>query len=398
MLKSNRSANQPTVTNTSPLWRLGFRPFFLASTIAATISLLCWIGVYAYGWPLSTYFPPQIWHAHEMLFGFVGAVVVGFVLTASQNWAGKPGISGVRLKILATIWLAARLMPFFVSPPNMFYAIVDLMFLALAAVFLLNYVPKEHSHRTIAVLINMLVLWAGNALVHLGTFLGEATWSMGGLRLGLGALIFMVLAIGGRIIPTFSRNKFPSAPVRDFVWLDALVQLSAVVFVFIDAIDPSSKLVAIVAAIVASLNFGRWLAWGPHHVRSEPMLVFLYIAYFWMIVGFTLRAFSSVLPFTPGAITHAFAVGGIGIMIYSMIPRVSLGHTGRPIAADRWIMLGFVAINLAALIRVIVAGLWSTIYVESVIAAGVLWIVAFLLLGVRFISIWLSPRIDGKFG
>lgn len=398
LLKINESRSKTTNNNVVPFWRLGFRPFFFLATTSAMLLLFLWIAIYAFRWPIKTYFSPIIWHGHEMLFGFVAAVIVGFVLTASQNWTGKTGIFGFKLQLLAAIWLLARIMPFFVLTPNLSYAFIDLSFLALACVFLLDYIPKEHSHRTIAVLINIVILWIGNCLVHLGSFFDNMGLSMSGLRLGVGSIVFMVLTIAGRIIPNFSRTRFPSAQIRSSTKLDISIQIVTLIFVVANTVDTSSVFVAIFAVISTFLTTVRLFMWGPHQIRREPMLVFLYIAYLWLIIGFGLRSVFNLLPLAPGIVTHAFTVGGIGIMVYAMIPRVSLGHTGRPISANRWIVFGFVAINLAAIMRVAVASIWPMIYIPSIIVAGILWIVAFLCLSATLTRIWWRARLDGRFG
>jgi uncharacterized protein involved in response to NO len=381
------------------LWNLAFRPFFLLASVAGAILIFLWLAVWSGMIPGPRYFTtPMLWHAHEMLFAFASAVVVGFLMTASQNWTGKRGVHGWRLKTLALVWLAARIMPWLVTPPSPLYAMLDLSFLILAVIFLAPYLLQASQRRNMGLLGVLAVLTVANALVHVeaaGLGFGMARR---GQALAMGMLALVIVIIGGRIIPLFTRNAEKTANVRKSNPLDlAAVSLTAV-YALSDTIIPNSTIFGVIALLAASVNAVRWFMWDPWATRHQPMLWVLTTGYLWLVIGLLMRGLGVWLPIPPSLGIHALAVGGIGVLIYGVMPRVSLGHTGRTIQAQRPLVVGFVLINAAAMIRVVVAGLAMNHYVAAVIAAGVLWGLAFLIFMFLFTPVLLAPRVDGKPG
>jgi uncharacterized protein involved in response to NO len=386
-------------TMPNALWNLAFRPFFLLAGAAAAILISLWLAVWTGLMPGPRYFTSTIlWHAHEMLFGFATAVVVGFLMTASQNWTRKRGVHGWRLQLLAGVWLLARIMPWLVLPPSYLYAALDLAFLILAVIFLSPYLLQASQKRNMGLLLVLAVLAGANALVHAevaGLVEGLASR---GLSLALGMITVVIVVIGGRVIPLFTRNTEASAHVRSWRPLDlACVGLTAA-YALSDALLPQSTFFGVVTLTAALCNGMRWLFWDPWSTRHHPMLWILFSGYFWLVVGLFLRGLGVWQAIAPSLGTHAIAVGSIGILIYGMMPRVSLGHTGRPIRARRALVAGFVLINAAAAIRVAVVGWAPLFYTNAVVMAGILWAIAFAIFCGLFLQILTSPRPDGKPG
>jgi uncharacterized protein involved in response to NO len=381
------------------LWNLAFRPFFLLASVAGSILIFLWLAVWSGMMPGPRYFTtPMLWHAHEMLFAFASVVVVGFLMTASQNWTGKRGVHGWRLKTLALVWLGARIMPWFVTPPSPLYVMLDLSFLILAVIFLAPYLLQANQRHNMGLLGVLAVLMVANALVHVeaaGLAFGMARR---GQALAMGMLALLIVVIGGRIIPLFTRNAEKSAKVRKAKPLDLAAILLTAVYALSDTVIPDSTVFGVIALLAALVNAVRWSLWDPWATRHQPMLWILSTGYLWLVLGLLIRGLGVWLPIPSSLGIHAIAVGAIGILIYGVMPRVSLGHTGRTIQAPRPLVVGFILINAAAIIRVVVAGLAANHYVDAVIAAGVLWGLAFVIFMVLFTPVLIAPRVDGKPG
>jgi len=381
------------------LWNLAFRPFFLLAGAAAAILISLWLAVWSGVMSGPQYFTsPILWHAHEMIFGFATAVVVGFLMTASQNWSGKRGVHGRRLQVLVAVWLAARIMPWLVTAPSLIYAALDLAFLILAVIFLIPHLLQASQKRNMGLLAVLAFLGGANAMVHMEA----AGWVHGvasrGLALAVGMITVIIVVIGGRVIPVFTRNAEKSAKVRSFRTLDlACVTLTAA-YALSDAALPASTFFGITTLVAAAANTLRWLLWDPWSTRHQPMLWILFSGYLWLVLGLYLRGLGVWQPIAPSLGIHAIGVGSIGVLIYGMMPRVSLGHTGRPIHAQRALVAGFVLINGAAAVRVVGAGLVPNFYTDAVIVAGLLWTLAFVIFFGIFVRVLTAPRVDGRPG
>ena len=111
-------ANEPALRGW-PIWRLGFRPFYLGAALFAALAVPLWMAMLTGAVQLALPVPSLLWHAHEMIYGFAVAVIVGFLLTAGKAWTGRQTSRGAALAMLFVLWLAARMAPF-VAP----YAVV----------------------------------------------------------------------------------------------------------------------------------------------------------------------------------------------------------------------------------------------------------------------------------
>lgn len=383
----------------SALWNLAFRPFFLLASGAAAIFVFLWLAVWTGAMPAPQYFTtPVLWHAHEMLFAFASVVVVGFLMTASQNWTGKRGVHGWRLQVLVAVWLAARIMPWFVTPPSLLYAALDLSFLLLAVAFLAPYLLQASQRRNMGLLGVLAVLAIANGLVHweaAGLGFGMATR---GQALAIGMIAVVISVIGGRVIPLFTRNAEKSAKVRSWRPLDLSAVILTVAYALTDTLIPGTTIFGFIALLAALAHAARWLLWDPWATRHQPILWILFTGYFWLVIGLFLRGFGVWLSIPASLGIHAITVGAIGILIYGIMPRVSLGHTGRPITPQRALVVGFTLINGAAIVRVAIAGFAASHYADAVIVSGILWAIAFGIFCVLFVPILTAPRVDGRPG
>jgi uncharacterized protein involved in response to NO len=341
---------------------------------------------------------PAYWHAHEMLFGFAAAAVAGFLLTASQNWAKVPGVKGARLKGLAALWLAGRLLPWALPAPSGVYAVVDLAFLPLTGYLLTAYLCRPGQERNRGLLGLLGLLAGGNLLVHLDALAVLPGEARRGLLLGLDTLVALILVIGGRVIPLFTRNAVAGARIQAAPAVSWGILVAALAFTLGDLVLGSGPVVGTLAAVAAAAGLLRFLLWDPWSARHNPMLWVLFTGYGWVIVGLALRAAAGFLPVSESLGIHAEAVGGIGVIVCGMMSRVSLGHTGRKIYATRILTLAFVLVNLAAFARVVLAGLLPGFYRQALLLAGTAWIVAFVLFTWSLGPVLLAPRADGRAG
>jgi uncharacterized protein involved in response to NO len=386
---------RPPLAGWSP-FALGFRPFFLAAGVYAVLLIGLWLGVLRGSLAFAD-LPPAIWHGHEMLFGFAVAVIAGFLLTAAQNWTGIRTPSGWPLAGLFLLWLAGRLAFLFPVLPAAFAAVLDLAFLPALALALALPIHKAKQLHNYPFPVLLLALTAANALVHL-QFLGWATSARLGLHLGVYVVVMMIVIMGGRVIPSFTDNKLRTR-ARRWLLVERLVPLATPAALIAALVVPVSAATVLLAALAATVHATRVAGWYTHKLWSVPLLWILHLGYAWIAVGFALLALSAAgFDAAAGSALHAFTAGGIGTLTLGMMARVSLGHTGRMLEPARLMTAAFVAVNLAALIRVTAPLLFPQIYAQALAAAGLLWMAAFGLFAAIYMPILLRPRVDGKPG
>ena len=376
---------------------LGFRPFFLAAGIYAVLLMALWLLVLRGELDLGE-LPPFIWHGHEMLFGFTVAVIAGFLLTAAQNWTGIRTPSGAPLAALFALWLAGRLGFLIPGLPAGWIASIDLAFLPVLALVLAWPILKAKQLHNYPFPLMLLALAAANALVHLERLGWTENTARLGLHLAAYGVVTMIVVMGGRVIPSFTDNKLRTR-ARRWTLIERLVPISTLAALLAALIAPDSFVTALFAALAAAVHGIRLAGWYTRKVWSVPLLWILHLGYAWIALGFALLALSAAgFGAAAGSALHAFTAGGIGVLTLGMMARVSLGHTGRllePAPAMTW---AFVAINLAALIRVAVPLVPPADYGMGMGAAGLAWLAAFGLFAAIYTRILLRPRVDGKPG
>lgn len=384
------------MTRNQSLWNLGFRPFFLFGAGHAVFAMLIWTGFLMRWFPLSGHLDPVQWHSHEMLFGFSTAIIAGFLLTASQNWTGIRGVHGRPLKLLVIVWALGRLLPLTDLPPVL-SAAVDLSFYPLLAYFLIPYLrgPDVKEERVFFLLFALL--FAGNLLVHLEGLRILSEYGREGIYLALDTVLLVIVFMGGRVIPFFTESEKSRSQPKTWPWVEWAALGSVPLFLILDFASSRSTLFAAVAILAGVSHLVRLYGWQVSRVRRVPLLWVLHVAYLWIGLGFVLSGLS-VFDVLPRSIaTHAFTAGGIGGMIYGMIARVALGHTGRPLHPSAWVVAGFYLVNLAALFRVFGPWIWPSQHLPMMALSASFWVAAFGIYLAVYAPMLVSPRVDAQF-
>lgn len=384
----------PSPTGYAP-FALGFRPFFLAAGVFAVVLMGAWLLILHGRLDTGAWAAP-VWHGHEMLFGFTVAVIAGFLLTAAQNWTGLATPSGAPLAGLFLLWLAGRAGFLLPGLPPLAVALVDLAFLPVLALTLAAPIVRANQRHNAVFPLLLLVLAAANALVHLQALDLAVTADLG-LHLAAYAVVGMITVIGGRVIPSFTDNRLGTR-ARRAKPLEILVVLATVAALLAALAAPDSGVTALLAAAACAVHGVRLAGWYTHKFWAVPLLWILHLGYAWIPIGFALLALAALdlVPSSSPAL-HAFTAGGIGVLTLGMMARVSLGHTGRLLEAPQVMAWAFVAINGAALLRVVLPVLAPDV-AFGMIASGVLWMTAFGLFVIVYVPMLLRPRADGKPG
>ncbi|MFO7542240.1 MAG: NnrS family protein [Thiobacillus sp.] len=396
-LHNIESPGPPTPPTRFAPFALGFRAFFLAAGVHAVLILALWLLVLRGSLDLGS-LPPLVWHGHEMLFGFAVAVIAGFLLTAAQNWTGIRTPSGAPLAALFGLWLAGRLAFLVPGLPSSLVALVDLMFLPVLAVVLAWPILKARQLHNYPFPIMLLVLAVANMLVHAETLGWAADTARLGLHLAIYVVVAMMVVMGGRVIPSFTDNKLRTQ-ARRWPLIERLVPIVTLGALVAALFAPDSAVTALLAAMAAAVHLVRLAGWYAPQYWAVPLLWILHLGYAWIALGFVLLALSALgVESAAGSALHAFTAGGIGVLTLGMMARVSLGHTGRMLEPVPLMTLAFVAINIAALIRVVLPLVFPAAYAQGMAVSGLAWMLAFGLFTVIYAPILLRPRVDGKPG
>jgi len=381
-----------------PLWRLGFRPFFLAGTAFAVIAIALWLGVLAgaiTGWQPAG--GTLAWHRHEMTFGFGIAIVAGFLLTAVQNWTATPGLAGRPLTGLALLWLAGRLV-WLLDAPLWLLIPVDGAFLPLTALVIGRQLWRVKQKRNYPVVGLLLLMASANALVLTGLAQENDTWQRQGVHTALWFLAALMGLIGGRVVPFFTGLLLSTPPAPNMA-LDRTAMGSAILAALLTAsglsltATPWIAAVFLVMGISTAIRLARWYDKG---IWGVPLLWSLHLAFAWLALApLGMALWHLGLINTLGLPLHALTIGAMGGLILGMIARVTLGHTGRPLKPPAAMNWAFIALNVSALSRVVMLPgapehlLWLS---------GALWIIAFGLYLRHYARMLLTPRVDGMSG
>lgn len=382
------------------LFRGSFRPFFLGGALWALVVLVLFICALSATITLPTAFDTIAWHRHEMLFGYLGAVIAGFLLTAIPNWTGRLPIAGAPLAALAGLWLAGRiaiLCSAVVGAPVA--AVLDVGFL-LTLAFVAGREVLAARNRNLPVVGLVLLLAIASGLDH-AEAMGARLPAGLGYRFAVGLIVMMIALIGGRIIPSFTRNwlakqgaaaPLPGQPGRFDV--AALATTALALIGWVAAPDAAATGYALlIAAAVQVVRLARWQ--GVRAVR-EPIVLILHIAYLWIPVGLSLLGLSIVTgTFQASAALHALTAGAMAGMTLAVMTRATRGHTGRDLTAGPMTIAIYVLITLAAAIRV-AAPILPISYLAAIHLAATAWIGAFVLFVVAYGPMLAMARPDGK--
>ena len=379
----------------------GFRPFFLGAAIWAAIGIPLWLFVFGGRISLPSLLPPLIWHVHEMVFGFAAATVAGFLLTAIPNWTGRMPLQGRPLTILVLLWMLGRvgmLLSAVIGAPAA--AVADLSFPVAFLYVVAREIVAGRNWRNLPMLCALSLLLAGNLLVHLGA-VGIADTADIGNRIGVATLLLLISLVGGRIIPSFTRNwltknRADVSPPHPEGRLDHAVLGLTVLALFAWTVAPEAVVTAWSMIIAGSAIGVRMSRWQGHRTMREPLLLVLHVGYGWLVIGLVLVGLNELLDVLPTtAALHALTVGAIGTMTLAVMTRASLGHTGRPLVAGWGTKAIYVLVTLAALLRVL-SPLTSAHMMLMLWAAGASWSAAFGLFAILYGRVLTQPRVTGR--
>ncbi len=376
------------------LWQLGFRPFYLLASVFAALSIGLWALQFA-GWLGQPYLAGPVWHAHEMLFGFTMAVVVGFLFTAGRNWSGRPTPTGPALMALAALWVAGRVLV--LTPYGWAAAVVNVAFPLAAAVGLaIPFIAARNKRNYF--FIGLLVLMAAAVLgIHLAQLGVTQLPGWIGIQVALDVVLFIMAVMGGRVIPMFT-NSIAGASATKRPWLEKAALGTTLALLLADGLALHGLPLALLAGVCAAAHLARWVRWQPWKTLRTPLVWVLHVAYFWIPVHLALRGLAELGWITASVATHALTVGAIGGLIIGMMTRTALGHTGRPLKAGRADITCYLLVLAAALIRVGVPLLAPGQLVHSVIWSAALWSAGFALYAVAYWPVLTRVRVDGKPG
>jgi len=379
-----------------PFFRGGFRPFFFAGAAWAVVALTLWVCTLLGDITLPTALDALAWHRHEMLFGFVGAIMAGFLLTAVPNWTGRLPIAGWPLAGLFSLWAAARLAVLFSSSVTLWLAaLLDVGFFVVLGLLAAREV-LEANNRNTPVVGMILLFGVADGLDYLANT-GVTPLTDIGWQLALSLVVLLISLIGGRIIPSFTRNwmakrgiakGLPTQPGR----LDLFVIGATAVALFAWLFGPQEAPIGIVLIAAAVLQAVRWARWRGWRTLADPLVLILHVGYFWIPAGLTLLGLSlaGIVPRT--AAIHSLTAGAMATMILAVMTRASLGHTARELSAGPATVFIYILVTTGALVRV-AAALGVIDYNLGIEIAGLAWGGAFLLFLIAYAPVLWRPRL-----
>jgi uncharacterized protein involved in response to NO len=381
----------------------GFRPFFLLTGLSALLLVPAWaLGLLA-GMPLATGWPPTLWHAHEMLFGFICSAIAGFLLTAVPSWTGQKGHAGAPLAALATLWMLARLLIASSSWwPQAIVAAVDLSFLPLLVALVA--VPLVRNRNRNTPLLAVLVLfWLADLAFHIALMRENPALARHTLLMGIDLVLVLVTVIGGRIVPAFTNSALGQAGAPGKATSRralAVLAISGMLLVSVgDAFWPDQPIGGWFAALAAVAQSLRLAQWQSLRTLRMPIVWVLHLAYAWLPVGLALKAAALLGGYMVGAFwLHALTIGALATMILAVMSRASLGHTGRALLVHPFTTLAYLLLCGAALVRVFGLAAFGLAYPQVIALGALLWTLSFALYLLVYVPILWGPRVDGRPG
>ncbi|HSP32320.1 MAG TPA: NnrS family protein [Halomonas sp.] len=384
--------------------RLAFRPFFLLGALFSLLSLLVWLAFWHGNLWLTPYGGMLWWHQHEMLFGFGSAIIAGFLLTAVQNWTGRPGLSGWPLLALVSLWLTARLLLAYAAHlPAWLLLLIDGAFLPLVALAMAKPVITVRMWRNLMFVPVLLALALTNIAMHVGVMSGNALLIREAGHLAMLIITLVMVLLGGRVIPFFTSRKLgvPQPERTRLIEIGSMGALAAAVLLqgvlMISGLHADTMLAAlmVIAAISNAWRLSHWKGWQSWR---EPLLWGLHLSYAFIPLGLAMWAWQLFTGQRVETALHALAIGSMGTMMLAMMSRVSLGHTGRAIRTLPGIGVAIAVLLIAALLRSVWLVLFpqSSHWVYSVVIIA--WCLSYLVFVLHYAVPLLSARVDGEEG
>jgi uncharacterized protein involved in response to NO len=378
-----------------PVFRLGFRPFYLLAAAFAAVSVPLWLLRY-YGLTEAATNIDFNWHMHEMVFGFAIAVIVGFLYTAGRNWTGLWTPRGGQLAALAGVWIAGRLA--MLCAPPVVAALVDGAFLPLAAWPLYRVLKRAGNKRNMFLIVLLVLLTLANLAFHSARLglLGLSTVTP--IHAAILVIVMIESVIGGRVIPGFTANALTGVkpvinPKRDRICIAATALACAGWVLHLPA-----PLLASLAFAASCAQVVRLAGWKPHRTLHKPLLWILHVSYAWIAFGFLLLALAAIGKASSSAAFHVLAVGSMAGLIIGMITRTALGHTGRPLQTGTGEMVMYLLVQAGVAARFIAAVEAFGVRDTALVVAACCWSTAFLLYVAIYGPYLMKTRIDGREG
>ncbi|AKJ30885.1 NnrS family protein [Caldimonas brevitalea] len=377
------------------LWALGFRPFYLLASVFAALSIPLWALQFS-GMLGHAYLSGPLWHAHEMVFGFTLAVIVGFLFTAGRNWSNLPTPTGSALAALAGLWLAARILV--LTPFAWAAALANVAFPVAAAVALAIPFWKARNRRNYFFVGLLLMFGVAAGAFHLAQMGRVPSLGPLGIQVALDVVLFILAVMGGRVIPMFTNNGVPGANAMRQAGVEKASLGLLIGLTVADAARLPELAIATVAGVAGVAHLVRWLLWQPWKTGSKSLVWVLHLAYLWVPLHLGLRTLAGLGAVPPSAAVHALTVGAIGGLIIGMVTRTAKGHTGRPLRADAVDTSCYVLVLLAAVVRVVLPLASPELMLAAVLGSAALWSAGFGLYAIRYFPVLTRPRLDGKPG
>ncbi|MBT5185687.1 MAG: NnrS family protein [Kordiimonadaceae bacterium] len=370
------------------LFSAGFRVFFPLAAIGAVLLLPCWVLlITGYTDYLPSTFSMTAWHQHEMIFGVFASVIIGFLFTAVPNWTGKPSPSGLPLALLAVLWVLGRLAVFYSSTlPDIITIVIDVSLLPLAIMGIAPAIFKTGNKRNYFLPI-MLTIFAGfNLCSHLAA---NGMINIDENNFFIAALLFVVMlmnVIGGRVAPSFLKNKYPDLNLTNYKLVLPLSMIS-IVAMMICIIGEAPQYItgtfSGLAALLITLRLWGWKGWV---ALSDPLMVILHIGILWIAIGFYIMTYANFVDDSYIILSyHALSVGAAGSLTLGMMSRAIIGHSGLPMNNEFIITSILCLVNLAAITRIIAPIFFVDQYTMLLSISGICWVLAYLLFLIRFV-------------
>jgi uncharacterized protein involved in response to NO len=391
-------ANKPdSKVRNFALFDIAFRPLFLGGSIFSLVAILIWAGLFSGHLSLNVFGGGLWWHTHEMLFGFVCAIIMGFLLTAVQNWTSKKSINHLPLLALVLLWLSARLALLFPSTlPSWLISILDISFLPIAAFFFIRPIIKVKLWRNLIFLPLLIALTFANAAMHYSVHADDLSIILPASKTAV-LLVAMIMSImGGRVMPMFTANGTGTQRVHELKWLEksALGSLLLVIIFNSGLINLPHIINALLLFAAAIFHYIRVIRWRFWVTLRTPLVWSLHLSYSFIPTGLLLFGINQVSDvISTSQAIHAITVGAMGMMILSMISRVSLGHTGRPIKVGRIMTWAFMILFFAALVRIF-GQVFTDDYIFVIQGSALLWAIAYLCFVILYAPILIKKRIN----
>jgi uncharacterized protein involved in response to NO len=379
-----------------PGLRLAFRPFYLGAALWAALMLPLWVAIFlgAISWQPAP--PPLLWHAHEMLFGFAIAVIVGFLLTAGKSWTGLATPRGPALGGLILLWLSARLAS--LVAPYAVFAVLDLALLPTVGLIFLRLLIRSRNWRNVPLALILLLLSLVNLTFHLSV-LGQIDLApMRSLYAGLAFIVMIECVMAGRVVPFFTSSALAGVKIATLPWLERSALAATGLGLALWVAKGPVAVTGAMLGLAGVLNLVRQLRWHPWATRSRPILWILHLSHLWLALGLGLLALAQWELVTVSIGVHALGVGATGGLIIGMMTRTARGHTGRALTVEAPELAAYVLVMAAAVLRVLLPLFLPSLYIYGLIAAAGAWSAAFLLYLWKYSPWLLSTRSDGKDG